>query len=100
MRLLLSIAVLLALPIAAAAQEAAHDVTVVTAAPPPVAGWERSPAIEIVLDPSGEVVVYAPAPESMPAWKELEGVDIRYHGIPEAGEASPIRTHSGQPDTS
>jgi hypothetical protein len=110
MRLLLSIAVLIALPIAAAAQEAAHGVEnansraprviVMTAAPPSV-GWERSPAIEVVrLDPAGEALVYAPAQESMPVWRKLDGVDIRYHGIPDAGEASRIRTHSGQADTS
>jgi hypothetical protein len=133
MRLLLSIAVLIALPIAAAAQQAADGVevllpprpsaekqhpsevdpsredansraprvTVVTAAPAPVAGWERSPAIEVVrLDPAGELVVYSSAQDSMPGWRKLDGVDIRYHGIPEAGEESRIRTHSGQPDTS
>ena len=71
-----------------------------TAAPPPVSGWERPPEVEVVgLDQSGEIVVYSSVPDSMPAWRKLQGVDIRYHGIAEAGEASRIRTHSGQPDT-
>jgi hypothetical protein len=134
---LLRIAVLIALPIAAAAQEAVHGVEVLlppsyhashgpsaerqhasevtlspevsddsrdatplivfTAASPPVPGWEGAAEIEIVrLD--HEVVVVS-VPEPMPGWRKLQGVDIRYHGIPEAGGATRIRTHSWQPET-
>jgi hypothetical protein len=130
MRLLVNIAVLVALPIAAVAQEAAHGVEVllpprpsaqrqhpsevapsregtnsraprviVTAAPPSVSGWKRLPVVEVVGLDHGEIVVYSSVPDSMPAWRKLQGVDIRYHAIAEAGEASRIRTHSGQPDT-
>ena len=134
---LLRIAVLIALPIAAAAQEAAHGVevllppgydapqkpsaerqhasevtpspevtddsrgatrlAVVTVAPPPVSGWEGPLEIEVVRLDHEAVVYLAPGPT--PGWRKLQGVDIRYHGVPEAGRAARIRTHSWQPDT-
>src|SRR5262245_9804103 len=74
---------------------------VVTAAPPPVPGWERAPGVEVAglgHDHVGEVVVYSPAPEPMPGWRKLGGVDIRYHRIAEAPVPSRITTHSWKPD--
>jgi hypothetical protein len=97
MRLLLSIAVLVGLPIAALAQEA--RLVVVTAGPPPVLVWEQPPEIEVVrFDQVDEIVVSAAAPEPTPGWR-LQGVDIRYHGMADAGEAIGPRTHSWQPRT-
>jgi hypothetical protein len=75
----------------------ANRVIVVTAAPPPVSGWERRPEVEVVGLDHGKIVVYFSAADSMPAWRKWQGVDIRYHGIAEAGEASRIRTHSSRP---
>lgn len=83
---------------------------VVTAAPPPVPGWERPPEVVVTgLRGPGEIVVYSPAPEPMPAARKLDGVDIRTHRIAEvaptgrvatqgfaAGAASRIRYHDAR----
>ena len=81
--------------------QSAPRVIVVTAAPPPVPGWQRLPEIEVVgLDYVGEVIVYSPAPQPMPGWRKLRGVDIEYHRIAEARAPSRITTHSWKPDAS
>jgi hypothetical protein len=99
----------LVLPAAAAAQGDARDVAVlllpdldarqvvVTTAPPPVAGWERAPEAQAVGPDAEEVVVYAPAPASMPGWRKLEGVDIRVHRIGVARGPDGVPTHSWNP---
>jgi hypothetical protein len=76
----------------------AGPIIVLTAAPPPVPGWEQPPEIEVVgLEDAAEVIVYSPAPEPMPGWRKLQGVDIRYHRIAQAPEPNRITTHSWQP---
>ena len=98
MRRLLSIAVLVGLPIAALAQEA---VMVMPATTHSVLVWEQPAAIEIEvvrLDQVGEVAVYSPL-QPMSGRRELQGVDIRYHDLAEAGGTSGIRTHSWQSAT-
>jgi hypothetical protein len=65
----------------------------------PAEGRELALEIEVVgLDPVAEVIVYSPAPEPMPGWRKLEGVDIRYHRIGEPRAPSRITTHSWEPD--
>ena len=72
---------------------------VLTAAPPPVPGWERPPRIEVIgLEDSKDLVVYSPAPLPMPGWRKLRGVDIKYHRIAQPLEPSQIRTHFGPSD--
>lgn len=73
-------------------------ILVLTAAPPPLPGSERAPEIEVVgLDHIGEVVVYSPAPETMPGWRKLRGVDIKYHRNAKEPVPSRITTHSWKP---
>jgi len=72
---------------------------VLTAAPPPVPGWERPPEIEVIgLEDAEDVIVYSPAPLPMPGWRKLRGVDIGYHRIAQPPEPSRIRTHFGPSD--
>lgn len=71
---------------------------VVMPTPPPVPGWGRPPAVDVVVpDDLGEVIVYSPAPEPMPAWRKLQGVDIRYHRIGVEPAASGITSHTWNP---